>query len=139
MKATNYKVKIDDNENASVEIYYNADKIDEIDLGNVKGKNSVFVEQLAKQFMEKRNIELVNYVATPDEEFMADDKIDIKLCQTEVRKVLRALGGNSLTLSEKKDRLGIYNTTLQGAAMMAKLIALNLAIDKAKPKTIDRV
>ena len=53
MKATNYKVKIDDNENASVEIYYNADKIDEIDLGNVKGKNSVFVEQLAKQFMEK--------------------------------------------------------------------------------------
>ena len=136
MKVNNYELKVNNVGSGELYAFRNGDKI-LIDVLDIKDKNSVQVEQLIKETLEKHQIEVVDVEETILEKFdLVDRKSDLSLVRHSMRKILKNFGSTKVSLDEKKELLEVYETMCKASSVITKACTVELAYDRFE-KEID--
>lgn len=136
MKVNNYELKVNNVGSGELYAFRNGDKI-LIDVLDIKDKNSVQVEQLIKETLEKHQIEVVDVEETILEKSdLVDRKQDLSLVRHSMRKILKNFGSTKVSLDEKKELLEVYETMCKASSVITKACTVELAYDRFE-KEID--
>jgi len=136
MKVNNYELKVNNVGSGELYAFRNGDKI-LIDVLDIKDKNSVQVEQLIKETLEKHQIEVVDVEETILEKSdLTDRKSDLSLVRHSMRKILKNFGSTKVSLDEKKELLEVYETMCKASSVITKACTVELAYDRFE-KEID--
>lgn len=128
MKINDYKIEINEEGKHELFAIRNTEKIY---VGEVVGENAEEVETNAKQLLVSNNMELasINETIVEKEDF-TDRKADLSYIRNQMRKIMRELGNDKLTIEQKKSMLGIYGTIVNAATVVTKACIVELAYDK---------
>ena len=128
MKINDYKIEINEEGKHELFAIRNTEKIY---VGEVVGENAEEVETNAKQLLVSNNMELasINETIVEKEDF-TDRKADLSYVRNQMRKIMRELGNDKLTIEQKKSMLGIYGTMVNAATVVTKACIVELAYDK---------
>lgn len=128
MKINDYKIEINEEGKHELFAIRNTEKIY---VGEVVGENAEEVETNAKQLLVSNNMELasINETIVEKEDF-TDRKADLSYIRNQMRKIMRELGNDKLTIEQKKSMLGIYGTMVNAATVVTKACIVELAYDK---------
>ena len=128
MRINDYKIEINEEGKHELFAIRNTEKIY---VGEVVGENAEEVETNAKQLLVSNNMELasINETIVEKEDF-TDRKADLSYVRNQMRKIMRELGNDKLTIEQKKSMLGIYGTMVNAATVVTKACIVELAYDK---------
>lgn len=128
MKINDYKIEINEQGKHELFAIRNTEKIY---VGEVVGENAEQVETNARQLLSSHDMQLVGVQETIIErEDLADRKADLALVRNEMRKIMKELGNDKLTVEQKKSMLGVYGTLCNAATIITKTCVVELAYDR---------
>lgn len=128
MKINDYKIEINEQGKHELFAIRNTEKIY---VGEVVGENAEQVETNARQLLSSNDMQLVGVQETiVEREDFADRKADLSYVRNQMRKIMRDLSNEKLTIEQKKSMLGIYGTMVSAATLVTKACVVELAYDK---------
>lgn len=137
MKINDYKLEINTLGNGDLYALRNGDKIF-VDTIEIKGKNAAQVDQLIKDTLQKHQMEIVSVEETIfEKEDLIDRKSDLYLIRKSMRKILKNLGNDKISIEDKKDTLDIYETMCKASSVATKACIVELAYDKFEKEISD--
>lgn len=128
MKINDYKIEINEKGEHELFAIRNTEKIY---VGEVVGENAEQVETNARQLLSSHDMQLVGVQETiVEREDFTDRKADLSYVRNQMRKIMRDLSKESLTIEQKKSMLGIYGTIVSAATLITKACVVELAYDR---------
>ncbi len=129
-KIIDYKVSLENNGHGILMVQYNiGEDFQELcDLGYVHGKPAQEVNELADYALQEHDLSVATELVSVWEDSMKDQKDDLSFVRTKMRAVLRELSNKEISMTEKKEKLGIYQTMCAASQMIINSAKLELAL-----------
>lgn len=134
-RVNNYRVKIDGNGNGELYVYKNNEEIYVGNVGNVNGKDSAFVNNLALMYLANNGIEVSN---TQDlicdyGKFMQDKNADMEFIRNHMRKIVKELDRTDISREEMKEEAFKFQAQIMACKTIADTYKIDIAYNRVKP------
>ena len=126
IKAISYHVRINPNGSGTV-VINNGDE--EQDVADIPGAINLPADELdnrAKLTLKVNDVEIID---PTDADYMTSQKSDLRFVRQKMKAVLKELCSNNTTLSEKKDKLDVYQQACSAAQVITNICKLELQFE----------